>query len=125
MSDLRAQIDAVMWDAEFDAMHDSSRNHRDCGPCATRLDMLMAVVQPALDQQSEAFRALSRNVGAQARDIGHLEAERDQLKAIIRRINQMADTWEEDFPDKINTSAVVSAIRIETERAALNQPQSR
>jgi hypothetical protein len=44
--------------------------------------------------------------------------ERDRLRAVVARIGQMADAWEQQLPEVIRTPAVVSALRAALEPAA-------
>lgn len=43
--------------------------------------------------------------------------ERDRLRAVVARVAQMADAWEQRLPEVIRTPAVVSAIRAALEAA--------
>ncbi|MCX5253574.1 hypothetical protein OOK27_05225 [Streptomyces canus] len=43
--------------------------------------------------------------------------ERDRLRAVVARVAQMADAWEQQLPEVIRTPAVVSAIRATLEPA--------
>jgi hypothetical protein len=51
--------------------------------------------------------------------------ERDQLRAVVSRVRQMADAWEQQLPEVIRTPAVVSAIRAALEPAAVSPPADR
>jgi hypothetical protein len=44
--------------------------------------------------------------------------ERDRLRAVVARIGQMADYWEQHLPEAIRTPAVVSGLRAALEPAA-------
>ncbi|MGW1158446.1 hypothetical protein ACWD5Q_06635 [Streptomyces sp. NPDC002513] len=44
--------------------------------------------------------------------------ERDRLRAVVARIRQMTDAWEQQLPEVIRTPAVVSALRAALEPAA-------
>ena len=44
--------------------------------------------------------------------------ERDRLRAVVARVRQMADVWEQQLPEVIRTPAVVSALRAALELAA-------
>ena len=44
--------------------------------------------------------------------------ERDRLRAVVARVRQMADVWEQQLPEVIRTPAVVSALRAALEPAA-------
>lgn len=46
--------------------------------------------------------------------------ERDRLRAVVARIRQMADYWEQRLPEVIRTPAVVSALRAALEPAAVS-----
>lgn len=48
--------------------------------------------------------------------------DRDRLRAVVARIGQMADAWEQQLPEVIRTPAVVSAIRAALEPAAMPAP---
>jgi hypothetical protein len=44
--------------------------------------------------------------------------ERDRLRAVVSRIRQMTDAWEQRLPEVVRTPAVVSAIRAALEPAS-------
>ncbi|MFE9286648.1 hypothetical protein [Streptomyces olivaceus] len=44
--------------------------------------------------------------------------ERDRLRAVVARIRQMVDYWEQRLPETIRTPAVVSALRAALDRAS-------
>ncbi|MEU3283250.1 hypothetical protein, partial [Streptomyces antibioticus] len=46
--------------------------------------------------------------------------ERDRLRAVVARIGQMTDAWEQQLPEVIRTPAVVSALRAALEPAAVS-----
>lgn len=48
--------------------------------------------------------------------------ENARLRAVVTRVEQMADHWEQQLPEVIRTPAVVSAIRAALEPAAVSQP---
>jgi hypothetical protein len=50
--------------------------------------------------------------------------ERDRLRAVVARIRQMADAWEQQLPEVIRTPAVVSALRAALEPAVSSVGQA-
>jgi hypothetical protein len=50
--------------------------------------------------------------------------ERDRLRAVVARIRQMADYWEQQLPEVIRTPAVVSALRAAMEPAVSSVGQA-
>lgn len=94
------------------------------------LSMLFGPIPAGTDTATwTAIRAIQlMNEAGQQRDAA--SAEPDRLRAVVARLRQMTDHWEQQLPEVIRTPAVVSAIRAALERAddpnpAAGTPQPR
>lgn len=76
----------------------------------------------------EGFRTFDADTTEDAYLITHLtdavvaavDAEQAELRAVVARLTQMTDYWEQQLPEVIRTPAVVSAIRAVLEPAAVS-----
>ncbi len=68
-------------------------------------------------ENQRANNAIDRETTAEQAAL-EAEQDRDRLRAVVARIAQMADAWEQRLPEVIRTPAVVSAIRAALEPAA-------
>lgn len=69
------------------------------------------------DRVQQAACRTAENLRAAEDRVAELEAEAALSRAVLARVRQMADYWEQQLPDVIRTPAVVSALRAVLDRA--------
>lgn len=76
-------------------------------------DAVLAVLPAPVDRAAvEAERdSLGREADRLRKDWVEMRAQTERAEAVLARIGQMADAWEQRLPEVIRTPAVVSAIR--------------
>ncbi|MFJ1830442.1 hypothetical protein [Streptomyces sp. NPDC088178] len=71
-----------------------------------------------ITEQAARIATLEHVAACNKRHVQLIVPDLEKAEAVIERVRQMADAWEQQLPDVIRTPAVVSALR-----AALDQPQ--
>lgn len=106
--------DAVAVEAERDSLgREADRLRKDWVEMRTRAERAERI------QENADF-----HLGQEMARRQSAEKETDRLRAVIARIGQMADHWEQQLPEVIRTPAVVSALRAALEPAAVPAGQA-
>lgn len=77
----------------------------------------------ALDEELDHARRTTADAARRAMDTCNAhdqqraaaETDRDRLRAVVRRVRQMARAWQEQLPDTIRTAAAADALLTTTE----------